>query len=101
MSLVDDFALTDDCYIVWSRTAVYTPLVGDPIDCTVVVEIDAQIVPTDVDYGAHAELVYVRVKKTEVPNPERNATLTYDGEAHVVEAFRHNGETEWWFDVRA
>ncbi len=99
--MVDDFALTDSCYFVWSRAAVYTPLVGLPINCTVVVEIDAQIAPTDVDYGTHAELVYVRVKKAEVPSPERQATLEYDGETHTVEAFRHNGETEWWFDVSA
>ena len=101
MSLVDDFALTDNCYTVWSRAATYTPVVGPPVDCTVVVETDAQIVPDGPEFGAHAELVSVRVKKQDVPAPERNAVLNYDGNDHVVEAFRHNGETEWWFDVSA
>lgn len=95
-----DFALTDTCYAVWSRAATYTPVVGQPIDCTVVVNIEPQIAPEALEFGARSEDVTVRVKKQDVAAPERGATLIYDGNDHRVEGFDHNGETEWVFYVR-
>jgi len=64
--------------------AVYTPLIGDTVDCHVIVKHDSELRPESLDIGVVEVGTTIKCLYSTIGEPDHGSTFTVDGAVYRV-----------------